>query len=158
MKKNNNEVKVKIPIPDFLPEGKREEFISLTEKLIDRNLLNEMDCQAYNLLWFYYLMCLEAMAKIKEIGLVQKDRHIVRKNPAIQILRDASSQFYKFAGQYGLMPVARRNSLYLDLEIPTYMEEDNISWMRRIIKRKVSPIIQNCTFVIVCLSKLDLYL
>ena len=86
-----------------------------------------MDCQAYNLLWFYYLMCLEAMVKINEIGLVQKDRHIVRKNPAIQILRDASSQFYKFASQFRLMPVSRKNSLYLDLEIPSYIEEDQIS-------------------------------
>lgn len=119
MKKNNKEIKIKISIPDFLPEDKREEFIDLTEKLIARNLLNEMDRQAYNLLWFFYLMCLEAMGKIKEIGLVQKDRHIVIKNPAIQILRDASSQFYKFAGQFGLMPSARRNSLYLDLEIPS---------------------------------------
>ena len=127
MKKNNRELKIEIPIPEFLPEDKRQEFINLTDKLIARNLLNEMDSQAYNLLWFYYLMCLEAMAKIKEIGLVQKDRHIVRKNPAIQILRDASSQFYKFAGQFGLMPVARKNSLYLDLEIPSYIEEDQIS-------------------------------
>ena len=132
MKKNNKELKIKIPIPEFLPEDKREEFIDLTEKLIARNLLNEMDRQAYKLLWFYYLMCLEAMVKIKEIGLVQKDRHIVRKNPAIQILRDASNQFYKFAGQFGLMPVARRNSLYLDLEIPSdyrrrshFLNEDN---------------------------------
>lgn len=119
MKKNIKEVKIEIPIPEFLPEDKRQEFIDLTDKPIARNLLNEMDRQAYNLLWFYYLMCLEAMVKITEIGLVQKDRHIVRKNPAIQILRDASSQFYKFAGQFGLMPAARRNSLYLDLEIPS---------------------------------------
>jgi P27 family predicted phage terminase small subunit len=127
MNKTIKEAKIVIPIPDFLPEDKRQEFIDLTEKLIARDLLNEMDIQAYNLLWFYYLMCLEAMAKIKEIGLIQKDRHIVRKNPAIQILRDASSQFYKFASQFGLMPVARRNSFYLDIEIPSYIEEDQIS-------------------------------
>ncbi|MCX6383162.1 MAG: phage terminase small subunit P27 family [Actinobacteria bacterium] len=119
MKKNIKDIKVNIPIPDFLPEDKREEFITLTEELIARNLLNELDRQAYNLLWFYYSMCLEAMGKIKELGLVQKDRHIVRKNPAIQILRDASSQFFKFASQFGLMPASRRNSLFLDLEIPS---------------------------------------
>ena len=50
MKKNNKSVKIEIPIPDFLPEDKRQEFINLTEKLITRDLLNEMDLQAYNLL------------------------------------------------------------------------------------------------------------
>ncbi len=98
-----------------IPEILKKEYIKLANKLIKRNILKEEDMPAFKLMFYHYIICLEAIEKIKKYGIVFKDRKIVRKNPAIQIFRDNNKLFYDYASQFGLMPSDRRDKFLLDI-------------------------------------------
>ena len=106
------EIKLKtIEIPEIL----KKEYIKLADKLIKRSMLKEEDMPAFKLMFYHYVVSLEAIEKIKKYGVVFKDRKIVRKNPAIQIFRDNSRLFYDYASKFGLLPADRRNKFLLDI-------------------------------------------
>ena len=122
------EIKIEtIKIPEIL----KKEYIKLADKLIKRDILKEEDMPAFKLMFYHYIVSLEAIEKIKKYGIVLKDRKIVRKNPAIQIFRDNSRLFYDYASQFGLLPYDRRNKFLLDifpkLNPPDLTKEEDIN-------------------------------
>lgn len=106
-----NPVKVKpaksIKIPGYIPKKVRKKYLELANKLIKLALLTPIDYPAFNLMMLHYSLCIEAIEKIKEHGTYQKDRNILRKNPACQILRDNSNAFIKYASCFGMLPTER---------------------------------------------------
>ena len=94
-------------IPEFIPEKVKDKYIELANKLIDMEILTKIDIPAFNMMISHYSLCVEANEKLKEYGTYQKDRKILRKNPACQILKDNSEAFFKYAVRFGLFPSAR---------------------------------------------------
>ena len=106
-----NPVKVKpaetIKIPKYIPKKVRKKYLDLANKLINLAILTPIDYPAFNLMMLHYSLCIEAIEKIKEYGTYIKDRNIIRKNPACQILRDNSNAFIKYASYFGMLPTER---------------------------------------------------
>ena len=100
-------------VPDFIPEKVKDKYIEFANKLIDMEILTTMDLPTFNVMMSHYSLCIEAIEKIKEYGTYQKDRHILRKNPACQILRDNSEAFFKYAVRFGLFPADREGLIMI---------------------------------------------
>ena len=109
-------------VPDFIPEKVKDKYIEFANKLIDMEILTTMDLPAFNMMMSHYSLCIEAIEKIKEYGTYQKDRHILRKNPACQILRDNSEAFFKYAVRFGLLPSDRENLITNLIALKTLKE------------------------------------
>ena len=106
-----NPVKVKptktIKIPDYIPKKVRKKYKELANKLINLAILTPIDYPAFDLMMFHYGLCIEAIETIKKYGTYIKDRNIIRKSPACQILRDNSNAFMKYASYFGMLPTER---------------------------------------------------
>ena len=95
--------KLEILTPDFIPEALKDDYKKLAQRLIDLELLTEeIDFLEFNMMFFNYILALESMKAINEEGTFQKDRHILRKNPGVQIFRDSSAALLKYAEKFGL--------------------------------------------------------
>ena len=94
-------------IPDFIPEKIENKYVEIKTKLQEQNILQEIDEPAFNIMMFHYSLAVEAMQTIKEKGSFQKDRSTIRKNPALQIFRENSNAFEKYAKRLGLFPELR---------------------------------------------------
>ena len=106
--------KLEILTPDFIPEALKDDYKKLAQRLIDLELLTEeIDFLEFNMMFFNYILALESMKAINEEGTFQKDRHILRKNPACQILRDNSEAFFKYAVRFGLFPADREGLIMI---------------------------------------------
>ncbi len=96
-----------ISIPDFIPEIIKDKYKEIATRLAELELLDKIDLPAFDMMMFHYGLAVDSMKAIKEFGTFQKDRHILRKNPGIQIFRDNSKEFLKYAGILGLFPEER---------------------------------------------------
>ena len=54
--------KLEISVPDFIPEAIRNKYKEIATKLIDLELLTEIDIPAFNITMFHYGLAVEAMA------------------------------------------------------------------------------------------------
>ena len=94
-------------IPDFIPEKIEDKYVEIKTKLQEKNILQKIDEPAFNIMMFHYGLAVTAMQAIKEKGPFQKDRNTLRKNPALQIFRENSNAFEKYAKRLGLFPELR---------------------------------------------------
>ncbi len=94
-------------IPDFIPEKIENKYVEIKTKLQEQNILQKIDEPGFNIMMFHYGLAVEAMQTIKKQGPFQKDRSTLRKNPALQIFRENSSAFEKYAKRLGLFPESR---------------------------------------------------
>jgi P27 family predicted phage terminase small subunit len=94
-------------IPDFMPEHIKHKYVEIKSELIKGGILNEIDYPAFDMAMFHYGLAVEAMKILKEKGLFQKDRSTLRKNPALQIFRENSNAFQKYATRLGFFPMER---------------------------------------------------
>ncbi len=94
-------------IPDFIPEKIENKYVEIKTKLQEQNILQKIDEPAFNIMMFHYGLAVTAMQTIKKQGPFQKDRSTLRKNPALQIFRENSNAFEKYAKRLGLFPELR---------------------------------------------------
>ncbi len=98
-------------ISDFIPEKIEDIYIEIKTKLQEQNILQRIDEPAFNMMMFHYGLAVEAMKTLKEKGPFQKDRSILRKNPALQIFRENSRAFEGYAKRIGLFPGLRETMI-----------------------------------------------
>lgn len=94
-------------IPDFMPENIKQKYVEIKSELIKKGILNKIDYPAFDMAMFHYSLAVEAMQTIKKRGSYQKDRSTLRKNPALQIFRENSNAFQKYATRLGFFPMER---------------------------------------------------
>ncbi len=102
-------------MPDFIPEKIEDQYVKIKTKLQEQNILQKIDEPAFNIMMFHYGLAVTAMQAIKEQGPFQKDRSTLRKNPALQIFRENSRAFEKYAKRLGLFP-GLRETMINDIE------------------------------------------
>ena len=105
----------KMEIPDFIPGKIEDKYVEIKAKLQEENILKKIDEPAFDIMMFHYGLVVEAMQAIKEKGPFQKDRSILRKNPALQIFRENSRAFEGYAKKLGLFP-GLRETMIIDME------------------------------------------
>ena len=107
----NKTKEVLIPeIPDFIPENFQEYYQKLAARLIELEIITEdVDFIEFNMMFFNYILAVDSMAAIQEKGTFQKDRHILRKNPAVQIFKNSSGELLKYVARFGLFKEDREN-------------------------------------------------
>jgi len=114
---------MEISIPDFIPEIIKNKYKEIANKLTELELLTEIDLPAFDMMMFHYGLAVEAMAAVKDKGTFQKDRKILRKNPGVQIFRENSAAFLKYAAKFGLFPIDRENLEISMINLKSYKEQ-----------------------------------
>ena len=96
--------------PDWLSKEAKRKWKELAPKLEKLGLLTELDGEQLAALCTHWSIIQQAAKDIKERGILipsaREDGALV-KNPALQVLRDNSMAFSKYAGHFGLDPVSR---------------------------------------------------
>lgn len=94
--------------PRGLPEGAKAKWRQLAPKLRRLGLLTEVDGEAFAALCLHWSLMLDAAADVEEHGLlIDGPRGAKVKNPSLQVLRDNSAAFAKYAVAFGLDPTSR---------------------------------------------------
>lgn len=107
--------------PRGLPKRAQRFWKDHADKLDRLGLLTEVDGPAFMMMALQYDLAWQAMEILREEGLEVVDANgLTRKHPMIQVMRQASALFLRFAVQFGLTPAARAK-----LEIPGPPEEDD---------------------------------
>ena len=92
------------------------------ENLVKAGILKETDLAAFELLCCHFGYAIAAARIIRDEGMINVDeRGLARKHPAMQLLRDQSVLFAKYAALFGLDPANRGT---LRVEAP---EEDSLA-------------------------------
>jgi P27 family predicted phage terminase small subunit len=108
-------------MPRGLPKRAQRFWKDYADKLDRLGLLTEVDGPAFMMMAIHYDVAWEAMQVLKEDGLVTMDTNgMARKHPMLQVLRQHSALFLRFAVQFGLTPSARSR-----LSIPEPPGEDD---------------------------------
>lgn len=109
--------------PSWLPrEGKRK-WRELAPKLERLGLLTELDGEELAALCQHWAIMVEAARDIKRRGILipsAREDGVTVKNPALQVLRDNSAAFDRYAGRFGLSPQDRSR-----IDLPQAGEEDD---------------------------------
>jgi len=96
--------------PSWLPREARRKWRELAPKLERLGLLTELDGEKFAAMCMHWAVMVEAAKEIKRRGVLvpsaRGDGALV-KNPALQILRDNSKAFDRYAGQFGMDPQSR---------------------------------------------------
>jgi P27 family predicted phage terminase small subunit len=93
-----------------LSQEARRFWKSNVEILSQKGILKETDLAAFELMCTHYGFAIAAARIIKEEGMLTIDeRGLARKHPAMQLFRDQSALFLKYASLFGLDPSSRGN-------------------------------------------------
>lgn len=80
----------------------------IAPRLSRNGLLTELDLPALAMMCAHYDAAMQAAREIRTNGVLSVDeRGLLRKSPAVQILRDASAAFRAYADRFGMSPSAR---------------------------------------------------
>ncbi len=124
-KLNNNEPqpeRVAPAIPRGLMALARKYWKAHGPKLEDLGLLTEVDGAAFTMLTMHYAIAWEAGQILKDKGLSAVDENgAERKHPLLQVFRENSSMFLRYAKEFGLTPSAR-----VKLAMPSPEEEEDL--------------------------------
>lgn len=87
-------------------------FTSFSERYLpllkNMRVLTDVDMAAFELMAVHYAIAWRAAEIAQRDGLLQTDKFMqVHKHPILQVLRDNSSVFRAFAGEFGMTPSAR---------------------------------------------------
>lgn len=96
-------------MPRGLPARARRFWKDHADKLDRLGLLTEVDGPAFTLMAIHYATAWEAMRAIQDSGgLADVDENgVVRKHPLLQVWRENSAAFLRYANHFGLTPSAR---------------------------------------------------
>jgi len=95
--------------PAWLPKLAKRKWKELSPKLEALGLLTELDGEALATLCLHWALMIEASEDIKARGLLipsVKDKTLI-KNPSLQIFRDNSVAFDRYASHFGMDPQSR---------------------------------------------------
>lgn len=107
--------------PRGLPRGAKKFWDAHAEKLEKLGILTEVDGPAFTMMARHWDLATRAAKQIEQDGLTTKDENgAVRKHPLLQVWRENSAAFLRYAAQFGLTPSARSR-----LNIPDPQEVDN---------------------------------
>lgn len=89
-----------------------KQWDEVAPQLHELGLLTGLDVGALRLMLEHYQVALEALAEMRQqdgtLQLVRTDENGVgRKHPMLQILRDNSTMYLKFAAEFGMTPSSR---------------------------------------------------
>lgn len=108
---NRNEPKPErvIPaVPRGLPVGARKFWRAHADALGEMGVLTAVDGPAFALMAVHYDIAWQAARTIQDEGLMTVDENgASRKHPLLQVLRDNSGSFLRYASQFGLTPAMR---------------------------------------------------
>ena len=93
--------------PSHLSGPARTEWKRLAPELDKLGLLRRIDRAAFAAYCEAYATWVEAKKLIKAHGLIYAREGLLKKNPAVDIARDAMVQIRHFAEQFGLTPASR---------------------------------------------------
>ncbi|MCB0190630.1 MAG: phage terminase small subunit P27 family [Anaerolineae bacterium] len=108
-------------MPRGLPPRAKRFWKDHIDKLDRLGLLTEVDGTAFTMMAIHYAMAWNAMERIFINGLSRLDENgVERKNPLLQVWRENSAAYLRYAQQFGLTPSARGR-----LSIPEPPSEDD---------------------------------
>jgi P27 family predicted phage terminase small subunit len=120
-----------IPAPDWMGEATKIEFNRLFEQLKNNKILTQNDVLSFLKMFEHLELSNQAFEQIQKDGILTKDeRGLPRKNPLLQVYRENSLAYLRYAGEFGLTPSSRGN-----LSIPDYNIEDDDP-MEKLLTRK----------------------
>lgn len=94
--------------PSFLPADAKNEWKRVVHKLAGVGLLTDLDLSALAAYCQSYATWLEAIKRIKELGMIVKSPNgYPMPNPYIKIQRDAQSEMLSWLREFGMTPSAR---------------------------------------------------
>jgi P27 family predicted phage terminase small subunit len=115
--------------PDWLPESVREKYKEFAIKLKKLGILKETDEITFALMFMHLAITIEAAENLsKENISVADNRGVERKNCNLQVLRDNSLAYLRYANLFGLDPSSRQ-----DLKVEEDLSDDP---MERLFERK----------------------
>lgn len=95
-------------MPRGMPKRAQRFWKMYADRLDRLGLLTEIDGAAFTIMAIHFGIAWEAMAIIRDEGLVSVDVNgVSRKHPMLQVLRDNSRTFLQYADRFGLTPSAR---------------------------------------------------
>ena len=101
-------------MPRGLPREARAFWRRYAEGLARLGLLTEVDTPAFTMLALHWQVCQDAMKEMTKSGqagvlelTTEDDDGLERKHPLLQVLRDNSSAFLRYAAHFGMSPSAR---------------------------------------------------
>jgi len=107
--------------PEWLNEEAKKEWSRVSPILESLGLLTILDRAALEAYCVCYSRILEAEQKIKEIGLIVKDRRgSVKKNPYVTIASSYSKLMISLCGEFGMTPSSRGR-----MQLPIGPDDDN---------------------------------
>lgn len=110
--------------PEYIPEIVRGKYKQYAGKLIELNILKETDELTFNLMFLHLGLALEAGKTLKEEELTNTDnRRVKRKNPHLQILRDNSLAYLRYATLFGLDPSSRSRIITDEIDPEDLIEQ-----------------------------------
>jgi P27 family predicted phage terminase small subunit len=109
--------------PEWLPREGKKKWRELAPKLEKLGLLTELDGEKLAAMCMHWALMVEATQDLKERGFLvtsAREGGELVKNPSLQVLRDNSAAFDRYAGEFGMGP---RSRSYIDL--PAQNEDDD---------------------------------
>lgn len=95
-------------MPRGLPKRARQFWKAHADQLDRLGILTEADGAAFTVMAIHYAVAWEAMEQVLEDGLLQVDENgAARKHPLLQVWRENSAAYLRYAVQFGLTPSAR---------------------------------------------------
>lgn len=108
-------------MPRGLPPKAKRFWKDHADKLDQLGLLTEVDGAAFSLMAIHYAVAWSAMERVYAEGLTYLDINgVERKSPLLQVWRENSAAYLRYAQQFGLTPSARGR-----LSIPEPPSEDD---------------------------------
>ena len=109
--------------PAWLPREGKKKWGELAPKLEKLGLLTELDGEKLAAMCMHWALMVEAAQDLKKRGFLvssARDDGALVKNPSLQILRDNSAAFDRYAGEFGMGPRSRSN-----IDLPVQNEDDD---------------------------------
>lgn len=118
------------PPPKYLPKDARQIWRYITPLLEEMGIITQIDQASLAMLCIHYALAYNAARKLEEQGAVLEDRDgSPRKNPWLQVLRDNSQQYLRYAGEFGLTPALRQR-----LSVPEPEEASLSDFLNQLVK------------------------
>lgn len=116
--------------PAWLPREGKKKWGELAPKLEKLGLLTELDGEKLAAMCMHWALMVEAAQDLKKRGFLvssARDDGALVKNPSLQILRDNSAAFDRYAGEFGMGP---RSRSYIDLPV----QDEDDEFLKKILR------------------------
>ncbi len=122
LNKNEPQPERVIPaMPRGLPKRAKQFWKAHADKLDRLGILTEVDGAAFTVMSIHYAVAWSAMERVFAEGMTRVDENgAERKHPLLQVWRENSAAYLRYAQQFGLTPSARGR-----LSIPEPPQQDD---------------------------------